>query len=162
MQIRRIDPKTIAVTRVNRFCCDLLRQIGTSADPGDNVAARARLYTSPSGGKDAELDEDWKDYVEPELREQFRSALEVVQTDLEGFPPDETADHHTLRLPMDHLESWINALNQARLALAARHDVTERDMESEPSEGDARALADFQIHFSGYLQECFLRELDGD
>ena len=62
---------------------------------------------------------------------------------------------------MKHLEAWIHALNQARLALAARHDFSERELEREiPAEGDDRAFALFQIHFYGLLQEFFLRQLD--
>jgi hypothetical protein len=60
-----------------------------------------------------------------------------------------------------HLEAWIHALNQARLALSARFGFTERDMEDAiPIEGDQRALALFQVHFYGFLQECFLRQLE--
>jgi hypothetical protein len=60
-----------------------------------------------------------------------------------------------------HLEAWIHALNQARLALAARHEFAERELEREvPTEGGERALALFQIHFYGLLQEFFLRQLD--
>jgi hypothetical protein len=35
--------------------------------------------------------EDWKNYVEPDLRDMFRSAQEVVQAALKTFRPDKPA-----------------------------------------------------------------------
>jgi hypothetical protein len=160
VRLRRENAQTIALSGLDLFCCELLHQIAVSAEPGDDDAARQRLYSSPSGGKDDRLDADWRAYVEPELRELFQSSLDVVRGDLAGFPTDPAAEHQTLRIPVDHLVSWINALNQARLALAARYALTEEEMEGVPLEGDARALAVFQVHFYGMLQQYFLREIE--
>lgn len=150
----------ISLSGLDLFCCELLQQIAVSADPGEDVAARDRLFPSPTGHTDPQADEDWQSYVEPELRELFQSSLDVVRDDLVDFPADGASDYHTLRLPVAHLPHWINALNQARLTLAARYSVTDQEMEGVPLEGDTRALAVFQIHFYGLLQEYFLREID--
>jgi hypothetical protein len=83
-----------------------------------------------------------------------------VQADLEKFSSEDADGSVSLTLPVQHLELWIHALNQARLALAARHDIAEREMDSLPIGGDPRALTVFQIHFYGYLLERFLRELE--
>jgi hypothetical protein len=161
VQISRLDEQTLLLSGLDVFCCELLRQIPPSAEVEEGDAAYSRLYPSPTAGKDRRLEEDWKDYVTPELRELFQSSMEIVREDLSTFPSDEPAMEYSLHIPVKHLKAWINAMNQARLALAARYNVTERDMEAEPQENNARALALFQIHFYGILQEYFLRESDG-
>lgn len=160
MDIHRIDEQTVAIEDLDLFLCELLQQIPVSADTSDSESASARLYSSPTHGAEPEFDEEWKEYVEPEMHEHFESALDVVRADMAGFPSPDAEAHQTLLVPVDHLESWIHALNQARLALGARYDVTEEDMDDLPSGGDERALAIFQIHFYGYLQERFLAELE--
>ena len=161
MKIQRLDAKTIALEEIDGLIAELLRQIPASADPTGSDAATQRLYPSPTGGREPEADADWCEYVEPGLRELFMDAVTVVREDLKGFPAKKRATQHTLQLPVKHLEAWIHALNQARLALAARHDFAERELEHEyPAEGGVRAFALFQIHFYGLLQEFFLRQLE--
>ena len=80
---------------------------------------------------------------------------------MQGFAPAEDTGDNALRIPVKNLEAWIHTLNQARLAIAARYDFSERDMDKRMSlDGGARSLALFQIHFYGVLQECFLQQLD--
>jgi hypothetical protein len=160
MRIRRLDPETVELSRIDPFVAEMLRRIGPSTDPGGSTAAEERLFSSPSGGGQPEFDEEWKSYVEPDLRELFRTAVERVEGDLAPLMSETVGFPASLRIPVAHLNDWINALNQARLSLAARYDVTEEDMEAEvPMEGDDRALTLLLIHFFGYLQECFLREI---
>ncbi|RYD71775.1 MAG: DUF2017 family protein, partial [Verrucomicrobiaceae bacterium] len=130
MDIQRIDDQTVAIEDLDLFLCELLQQIPVSADPSDNESACSRLYSSPTQGAEPEFDEEWKEYVEPEMREHFESALDVVRGDMMDFPSTEADGHQALLVPVAHLESWIHALNQARLALGARYDVTEDDMDS--------------------------------
>lgn len=160
MEIQRIDEQTVAIEDLDIFLCELLHQIPDSADPSDSENARRRLFSSPTHGAEPGFDEEWTEYVEPELSQLFQSALDVVREDLADFPPGEPDRQHRLTIPVRHLESWIHALNQARLALGARHEVTDEDMDDIPTGGDSRALAIFQIHFYGYLQERFLHELE--
>jgi hypothetical protein len=71
------------------------------------------------------------------------------------------ADGDSVRLPVRHLDAWIHALNQARLALAARHEFTDQELEREtPVEGGPRAAVLFQMHFYGLLQEFLLRQAE--
>jgi hypothetical protein len=160
VEIYRSDEQTVVIEDLDLFLCELLRKILESADPSGSENARRRLYSSPTQGTEPDFDEEWKEYVEPELREGFQSALDVVQGDLADLPEGDPDTYCTLHIPVEHLDGWIHALNQARLALGARHDVTDEDMENIPTGGDARALAIFQIHFYGYLQERFLHELE--
>ena len=160
MTISRLDEQTLTLSELDLLAVELLHQIGISAEPEGSPAAAERLFPSPSAGRDSSLDRDWKNYVEPGLRELFQSSLEIIETDLADFPGQSSEDTYSLDLPVKHLEAWIHGLNQARLALAARYSFTEEEMEGRiPLEGDTRAFALFQVHFYGFLQECFLREL---
>lgn len=161
MQISRSDDRTIALTQLNDVCCELLRQIASNAAPGENGPARARLFPRPTAGREPDADRDWHEYVEPDLRRLFQDALDVVEGDVKRIGPEgRRRGGYALSIPVQHLEAWIHALNQARLAIVARNDFSEKDMSGGvPAEGDARALALFQVHFYGFLQECFLREL---
>lgn len=144
--------------------CELLRRVPEGADPGDNAAARSRLFSAPSHEPaEGELVEDWRQYVEPELRRLFLTTLEVIEGDLQKLQIDKRNGEGSLVIPLRHLESWVHGLNQARLALAARYDFSEREMERLlPPGSDPRARALLQVRFYGLLQELFLRELEGD
>jgi hypothetical protein len=164
MRIERLDAKTVKLGPLDLLSCEFLHQIRTAADPGDNEAARQRLFPSPTSGKDPDLDRDWLEYVEPELADLFISSLQIVERDLKGFPsgrPDDLG--YTLRIPILHLDAWIHALNQARLSLGARYNFTDADMNGEiPINGEDRSIALFQEHFYGYMIECFVRILDAE
>ena len=98
---------------------ELLRQI-ILHEVYDAEEVEERLYPSPSlEAEEEDLREDWKAHVQPELHEQFQSARQVVEADLRGMKED--GDLSSLEFPLRHAESWLNALNQARLALAVRH-----------------------------------------
>jgi hypothetical protein len=160
MQITRLDSRTVVLSHLDAVACELLNRIRGSADPGESGPARARIFPTLTGGREPEADEDWREYVEPDLKRLFQDALDVVEEDLKKLGPDSSRKGQALRIPVKNLEAWIHALNQARLALAARHGFTEKDMDGRvPIEGDDRALALFQVHLYGFLQECFLREL---
>jgi hypothetical protein len=164
VKITRVDEQTISIGPMDLFCTELLRQIRLSATAEDDGKVPERLYPSPTFGKDHEFDEEWRDYVRPGLEEIFDSNLSTIDQDLANFPPTKPADdHHTLHIPVSHLEAWVHGLNQARLAIAARYGFEEKEMDSNiPMDGDVRALALFQVHFYGWLQECFLRVLDDE
>ena len=162
MHIRRIDAATIALEEIDAFCLALLRSIPERTQSGDDPAVEARLFTSPTHGVDLEADSDWREYVEPELRQLFQGAVDVVKRDLEATESEEE-DSSILQLPIAHLEAWIHALNQARLALAARFGFTEADMEGRfVLDADPRSRALFEVRFYGLLQEFFLGQLEAE
>lgn len=161
MQIARTDPQTVALTQLDPFVCDLLQKIVPSASPGDHPAARARIYSSPVGDEsEPEFEADWREYVEPDLQEHFEASRSLVERDLATLQPPKGKGGAALNIPVAHLDSWINALNQARLTLAELHSITEKDMRRELTLGDARSFALFQIEFYGELQFFFIRELE--
>lgn len=160
MTIQRLDPETVELSPLNTVVTELLQRIVPSA-ANDDPAVAARLFPDPSGGADRALDEDWKSYVEPDLRQLFQSALETVAEDIACLDMHGPKRLRSLRLPLSHLDPWIHGLNQARLAIAARHNLTELELEDEVIVDDEeRALAVLQTHFYGFLQQAFLRELE--
>ncbi len=154
MKIHRLDKKTIVLEEIDTFISDLLRKIPESADPSGSESATARLFPPPTGGRDREADEEWQEYIEPGLRELFEDNVAVVAEDLKSLERN-----GSIRVPVRHLDAWIHTLNQARLALAARHEFTDKELDREAAMEDGeRAMVLFQVHFYGLLQEFLLRQ----
>jgi hypothetical protein len=137
----------------------LLRLIVPSADPEDDPNALDRLYSSPTGGEDEAFDREWRELVTSDLQDEFTAAQEVVLKDIASITRQPGMEGEQIRIPREHLDAWINTLNQARLTLAARHQFTEREMESSPRESDPNAFVLMQVHFYGLLQERFIYEI---
>jgi formate dehydrogenase maturation protein FdhE len=151
----------LRLARLDLFFMELLRQIPVSADPADSETARERLYPLATKN-DAKTNEDWRTYIHPELKEFFQSASDVVREDLETFEQlDDSHENWAFEIPADHFDQWLNVLNQARLALAARFEFDEKEMgQNGPGTIETvRDLSLFQVHFYGFLQECLLQDL---
>jgi hypothetical protein len=158
------------------FFIELLRGIPEAAEPGDSIRARDRLFSKPLETDSAGFNEDWREFVEPELREMFRSAQEVVTGDLRGLPPADpridpasgkldsaafSATQHKLEIPRDHADAWLGVLNQARLVIAAKRNFGDAEMDEDASFPPAseRELDLYRVHFYGDLQHVLLREM---
>jgi hypothetical protein len=119
----------IEISELDPFLAELLRQIPASASPDGVPTAEQRLFSSPTNGKEPELCAEWKQYVEPELRRLFQSATETVAADLEQLNGNEKSlANRTLHIPAKHTDAWLNALNQARLVIAAKNNFTELEL----------------------------------
>lgn len=152
LELREIDP----------FLAELLRQIPESADPGENEAARRRIFSAPAAESEQELCREWKQYVEPELRRLFQSATETVATDLQQLDGKRRPFANcALRIPLANAESWLNTLNQARLVIASKYGFSDEELcdHYRSPMGSRRDLSLFQVNFYGFLQECILREI---
>ena len=131
------------------FVCELLRALPSCALLDDDVA-HGRIFSSPTRGADKEADQEWKETVTPELRELFQTHVDVVISDLATMKID--GESSSLRIPAANACAWIHTLNQARLALGARHGVTENDVEGRRKpRSKAKAHALMQIDFYGTL-----------
>lgn len=160
MKIQRLDDGTVVLSRLDSFCCEMLQQVGRTARI-DDAAVHERLFSSPTAGREPRFEEDWRRYVEPELRELFQSAAEIVEGDVKGLAAAGGSGSRRIRIPAEHLEAWIHVLNQARLALAAYHQFGDREMQQVLPAGEgARGLALLQVHVYGLLIECFLGEIE--
>ena len=120
------------------------------------------------------MKQDWKLYVQPELRTLFESARETVARDLSRMKPEIASGSEELAanagadttyrlvIPAKHYDAWLNALNQARLALGVKYHFEDSDMSDQSrlpftSERDYRI---FQVDFYGYLQGRILLRLE--
>ncbi|MEO6742115.1 MAG: hypothetical protein ABIP20_17865 [Chthoniobacteraceae bacterium] len=74
------------------FIAELLRILPACAAPEDD-AARKRIFSSPTSGDEPEADDDWREYVEPDLRELFKTHVDVVTADLRGIRASEVSLH---------------------------------------------------------------------
>jgi hypothetical protein len=156
MTIWREKDGAIVIAEIDENIATLLHMIGPSADGDGNSDVTDRLFPTLTGGREPEAEEDWREYVTNDLEKQFRFAQDAVQQDLAKLAVDAESGVGEIRIPADHLEQWISALNQARLAIAARHHFTEREMEQGPEPGDARYFPRFQLHVYGLLLEYFV------
>jgi hypothetical protein len=98
--------------------------------------------------------------VRPELRHLFLSARKVVEEDLAAMTrrPGKISQ---LLVPMVHAESWLNALNQARLVLATKYDFSEAELSfnQTPKTFSRRDLVLLQINFYAAVQERLIEIL---
>src|SRR5438552_3844806 len=159
---RRND--AIEISELDPFLAELLRQIPASANPEGTPAAEKRLFSPPTSGTETEICAEWKLYVEPELRRLFQTSTETVAADLQQLNGNErTFANCTLRIPTQHADAWLSALNQARLVIAAKYSFTDGELcdHYRSPIGSRRDLSLFQVNFYGFLQEFILRELDG-
>jgi hypothetical protein len=159
MEISR-DAESLCISDLDPFLAELLRQIPASANPEGAPEAHARLFTRPSTEK--EICTEWKSYVEPELRRLFRSATETVAADLAQINGNEKSlRNRSLRIPFEHVDAWLSALNQARLVIAERYKFTDEELNDHDRSpiGSRRDLSLFQVNFYGFLQEFILREM---
>lgn len=159
MEISR-DAESLCISDLDPFLAELLRQIPASANPEGAPEAQARLFTRPSTEK--EICTEWKSYVEPELRRLFRSATETVVADLAQINGNEKSlRNRSLRIPFEHVDAWLSALNQARLVIAERYKFTDEELNDHDRSpiGSRRDLSLFQVNFYGFLQEFILREM---
>lgn len=162
MEIRRLK-NHIEISEIDPFLAELLRQIPACANPDGASVAEERIFSPPSSGTDTELCAEWKTYVEPELRRLFQTATQTVSTDLEELNGTEkNLANRTLRIPTKHADAWLNALNQARLVIAAKNNFTETELSDHFRSpiGSRRDLSLFQVNFYGFLQESILREFE--
>lgn len=151
----------IEISELDPFLAELLRQVPASTNANGTPAAEKRLFSAPTTAEETEFRAEWKVYVEPELRRLFETATETVAADLEQLNGNEKSlANRTLRIPSQHEDAWLSALNQARLVIAAKNDFTETELGDHLRSpiGSRRDLSLFQINFYGFLQEFILRD----
>ena len=164
MEIRRQDD-VLELSELDPFLAELLRQIPESANARGISAAEQRLFSPPAAETEQEIRNEWKLYVEPELRSLFRSATETVIEDLKPLNgSSKPFANCTLRIPLENADAWLNALNQARLVIASKYGFTEAELSDHYRSpiGSRRDLSLFQVNFYGFLQEFILQELKAE
>ena len=161
MLIRKWKNKAIELSRIEQIEAELLKQVPACCelDPGSD--AESRIFPAPANATEPDLLRDWEEYVRPELRHLFRSAKETVEADL-GSLKMKVGRLGRFVVPLEHGESWLNALNQARLILAAKFEFSERELSAFdlPRTFSQRELVLHQINFYAAIQERIIEILN--
>ena len=156
---------------VLRQCCeDLLRLLGqdepADADPLARLVglsggtperprdpALARLLPDAYGDGDPEASAEFRRYTDADLRAGKRAALRLVL----GAVPEGGG---RLRLSRDDADAWLSALNDLRLVLGTRLEVTE-DLDERALAADGPRLPALQLYgWLGWLQESLISCLE--
>lgn len=136
---------------------------GPSEPPTD--PALARLFPEAYGDDDSELraaSAEFRRYTENDLRSRKRDdALTVVRT-LDAIPAGE--DGGILTLTADECHNWLGALNDLRLTIGTRLDVSDQDEGGEGSlyrlpDSDPRKPMVMAYLWLGALQETLVETL---
>lgn len=141
---------------------ELVRSLPAIIDP-DNLSAAAeqRFYPEPTSAENLDsLRADWKAFVEPGLHEQFRSARDIVASDLKSLT--EKKELFELIIPTKHADAWLNVLNQARLALAAELGFDEEILSAQepPDLASDRGVTVFRINLYAFMQQCLIDQME--
>jgi hypothetical protein len=113
-----------------------LRELLDSDDP-----ATERLFP-PAYAADPERDEDYQRLMHDDLVAHRRTALDVMEATLDQE-----------RLSEEELSAWLSALNDLRLVLGTKLDVSEDMYEEGMPPDDPRAPAFALYGYLGWLQE---------
>lgn len=119
-----------------------LRDLLATDDP-----ALERLYP-PAYTNDDEKNEEYKRLMRDDLTEGRLSSLDVLEATIDAE-----------RLDGEQLAAWMGAINDLRLVLGTRLDVTEDMYGEEMDAGDERAPAMAIYHYLGFLQESVVEAL---
>ena len=161
MLIRKSKNKAIEFSRIEQIEAELLKQVPACCELDEGSDAESRIFPAPANATEPDLLRDWEEYVRPELRHLFRSAKETVETDLESLKM-KVGRLGRFVVPLEHGESWLNALNQARLILAAKFEFSERELSAFdlPRTFSQRELVLHQINFYAAMQERIIEILN--
>jgi hypothetical protein len=123
---------------------DQLRDLLGTDDP-----ALRRLHP-PAYQDDPEREEEYRRMVRDDLVRQRLAALEVMRT---------TIDHDTI--DEEQLSAWLGTLNDLRLVLGTRLEVTEDLYEEGMPDDDPRAPLFEVYRYLGWLEEHVIAALAG-
>ncbi|GAA5062369.1 hypothetical protein HNP84_007920 [Thermocatellispora tengchongensis] len=124
--------------------------IGVAAEAPPDDPVLARLF--PSAYQDEKEAAEFRRYTEASLREGKRADARTML---------ETAVPGKMALTREQAEAWVRALNDVRLTLGTRLEVTEEIHEeiAEMSEDDPRYPAFVTYDWLTYLQDTLVRAL---
>ena len=132
---------------VGRLLDDMIQFLSIE-DPDDDV--EKRLF--PSAYDDQDESQKFKEMVGSELRSDKVKTLELMRAGL-------VAGGGRTILSTADVEAWLRGLNDLRLAIGTRLDVTEEKMAASPDEEDPEAGALALVHWLGWLQEMMIESL---
>jgi hypothetical protein len=125
-----------------------LRELLTGGADASDPALR-RLFP-PAYPDEPALSEEFEQLVRDDLVEQRVEAIDTMERTIDAE-----------RLSEDELVSWLGAINDLRLVLGTRLDVTEDTTELEVPAGDPRAQMFALYGYLSYLEEEIVGALSG-
>ena len=158
VNVRILDNGTLSFEGIEAPLFEILQQITKAAESSD-PDVEARFYPMPADESD-DVCQDWKAYIQPELYAEFQASREAVDADLRRGKK-KAGGTSSFVIPPPHMDHWLSALNQARLALAELHHFTEKDMSRAPGDpDDPREYALIQLNIYATMQEWLISTLD--
>ena len=124
-------------------------QLRALLDAAPDDPSLERLF--PPAYDDAESEDEYRRLMRDELLDGRRRALEVVE---------ETLDRD--RLSAEQAQAWLTALNDLRLVLGTRLDVSEEMLARPLDERDPRAPELAVYAYLSWLQEQLVEALEDD
>jgi hypothetical protein len=116
---------------------------------GDHPDAR-RLFPPAYGGDHPEREAEYQHYMRDDLLESHRRSLDVMAATVDAT-----------ELDGDQMTAWMAAINQMRLVIGTRLDISE-EMAAEPfDEDDPDAPLLSLYHYLSWLQEQVVEALAG-
>jgi hypothetical protein len=153
------EPGEAAVlTRLCEELTTLLAGDGTGDEQSDPVLERLfpRAYLDPT---EEEAESEWQRLAHGDLVDGRRRALSMVEGALAGATVRK--GRFELTLGEEQAQAWLAVLNDARLALGTRLDVTE-DLDLSGLDPDDPDTAPFAVYWwLGMLQERLIDVLSG-
>lgn len=154
--------KVFRFRKIHPLLAEVVRSIPDVIDP-DFLSDDAQTRLFPGATDDPHLDtvrEEWKAYVEPDLQEHFRSSREVIISDLKQMTAAKGGEE--LQIAPAHAEAWLNALNQARIALAADVGFDEDALTSTepPDITTEKGSRIFRLNLFAFMQQCLIEKMD--
>ena len=119
-----------------------LRDLLATDDP-----ALERLYP-PAYVDDDERNDEYQRLMRGDLEHRRMTSIDVMEATIDAT-----------RLDEEQLVAWMGAVNDLRLVLGTRLDVTEDPLEEQVDEDDPRAPAFALYGYLGYLQETVVAAL---
>lgn len=161
MEISR-EGDEVVISDLNHTLCEILRWLVPSAQRGPEKQVRERFFPAPMADEEEaeELVADWREFVEPDLEAGFQAHLSVVEAALQNFPPAGEPEPHTLRIPMAQLEPWIHAVNQARMGLAMRYNLSSEHPAPRPTDDHAQVVRRLQMAVYDFLLDTLVQYWD--
>ena len=141
---------------------ELLRSVAAQMDQvleaPEQVAHTERLFP-PAYTDDPDAQAEYARLITADLLDgKRRSVRSVIETLERGTLK---RDHWRVRLSADETQDWIAVLNDARLTLGSRLDVTEESYERDIDPDAPDAIAFEVFRYLGYLEEFLVETLMG-
>lgn len=162
LHLQRLADGSLCLAGMDEHWRHVLASVPALLTEPQPPAVRERLLPEPS--KLAAINHDWRELIAPELEALWRANYELMAADL-GRSEKDAGHRNCWRVvfPANHAAAWLSAINQTRLVLGSRWDVTEEDMTRlienlKPTERDHDI---FLIHLLAYVEQLFIEAEEG-